>query len=146
MIVMALDHTRDFFHAASFSFQPEDLTRTTAAIFFTRWITHFCAPVFMLTAGMGAYFLLQKTGDKKRLSAFLLKRGLWLIVLDLTVVRFALTWGQGPLAFVGSTGNANPANPHLHFEIHRLEADRHWYQGISIDPYPYLVNALRSAK
>jgi uncharacterized membrane protein len=97
MIVMALDHTRDFFHAASFSFQPEDLTRTTAAIFFTRWITHFCAPVFMLTAGMGAYFLLQKTGDKKRLSAFLLKRGLWLIVLDLTVVRFALTWGQGPL-------------------------------------------------
>jgi murein DD-endopeptidase MepM/ murein hydrolase activator NlpD len=50
------------------------------------------------------------------------------------------------IAFVGSTGNANPANPHLHFEIHRLEADRHWYQGISIDPYPYLVNALRSAK
>ena len=47
------------------------------------------------------------------------------------------------IAFVGSTGNANPANPHLHFEIHRLEADRHWYQGTSINPYPYLVKALR---
>ena len=97
MIVMALDHTRDFFHSAAFQFQPEDLTRTTTAIFFTRWITHFCAPVFMFTAGMGAFFLLQKTGDKKRLSAFLWKRGLWLIVLDLTAVRFAMTWGQGPL-------------------------------------------------
>jgi peptidoglycan LD-endopeptidase LytH len=50
------------------------------------------------------------------------------------------------IAFVGSTGNANPANPHLHFEIHRLEPDRHWYQGTSINPYSYLVNALRSAE
>src|SRR5271165_6998891 len=43
------------------------------------------------------------------------------------------------IAFVGSTGNANPANPHLHFEIHRLGADRHWYQGTSLNPYPYLA-------
>jgi uncharacterized membrane protein len=96
MIVMALDHTRDFFHAAAMQFQPEDLARTTAAIFFTRWITHFCAPVFMFTAGMGAFFWLRKH-TKKELSAFLWKRGLWLVVLDVTVVRFAMTWGQGPL-------------------------------------------------
>jgi len=96
MIVMALDHVRDFFHRAAFQFRPEDLARTTAAIFFTRWITHFCAPVFMFTAGMGAFFWLQKH-TKKELSAFLWKRGLWLIFLDLTVVRLAMTWGQGPL-------------------------------------------------
>jgi uncharacterized membrane protein len=94
MIVMALDHTRDFFHSAAMQFQPEDLARTTAAIFFTRWITHFCAPVFMFTAGMGAFFWLQRH-TKAQLSAFLAKRGLWLIVLDLTAVRFAMTWGQG---------------------------------------------------
>ncbi len=95
MIVMALDHTRDFFHAAALQFQPEDLTRTTAAIFFTRWITHFCAPVFMFTAGMGAFFWLERGHTKKELSVFLLTRGFWLIVLELTVVRFAMTWGQG---------------------------------------------------
>lgn len=97
MIVMALDHTRDFFHSAALQFQPEDLSRTTAAIFFTRWITHFCAPVFMFTAGVGAYFLLQRGRTKAQVSSFLWTRGLWLIVLDLTAVRFAMTWGQGPL-------------------------------------------------
>ena len=60
MIIMALDHTRDFLHSAAQSFSPEDLTRTTAAIFFTRWITHFCAPVFMLTAGLGAFLWAQR--------------------------------------------------------------------------------------
>ncbi len=95
MIVMALDHTRDFFHKAAFSFQPEDLTKTTTAIFFTRWITHFCAPTFMFTAGMAAYFWLSRGHTKAELSAFLAKRGLWLMILELTAVRFAFTWGQG---------------------------------------------------
>lgn len=97
MIVMALDHTRDYFHSAALLFQPDDLTRTTAAIFFTRWITHFCAPVFMFTAGMGAYFLLQRGRTKPQLSVFLVTRGLWLMFLELSVVRFAMTWGQGML-------------------------------------------------
>jgi uncharacterized membrane protein len=98
MIVMALDHTRDFVHSAAGSFSPEDLSRTTAAIFFTRWITHFCAPVFMLTAGLGAFL----RGDgKSGLSKFLLTRGLWLIFLELTVERFEFSFHfAGPLLLV----------------------------------------------
>jgi uncharacterized membrane protein len=96
MIIMALDHVRDFFHYASTQFQPEDLTRTTPAIFFTRWITHYCAPVFMFTAGLAAYFWLTRGHTKSQLSRYLLKRGFILIVFELTLVRFALTFGAGP--------------------------------------------------
>lgn len=95
MIIMALDHTRDFFHHAATQFQPEDLTRTTSAIFFTRWITHFCAPAFMFTAGLGAWFWFSRGRTKAQLSAYLVKRGLWLMLLELTVVRLALTFGEG---------------------------------------------------
>lgn len=90
MIVMALDHVRDFFHVGAMSFQPDDLTRTTAAIFLTRWITHFCAPVFMFTAGLGSYFWLSRGHTKAELSRFLWKRGLWLILLELIVIRFVM--------------------------------------------------------
>lgn len=92
MIVMALDHVRDFVHSAAFEFLPEDLTQTTTAIFLTRWITHFCAPVFMFRAGVGAYlWLFQGPGrTKPDLSRFLASRGFWLIFLELTVVRFAM--------------------------------------------------------
>src|SRR5580704_17591012 len=71
------------------SFDPTDLTKTTAILFFTRWITHFCAPVFMFTAGMGAFLLLQRSGSKAQLSRFLWTRGLWLLVLEFTVMRLA---------------------------------------------------------
>jgi uncharacterized membrane protein len=96
MILMALDHTRDFFHSGAMSFQPEDLARTTTVLFFTRWITHICAPVFMFTAGLGAFLRLNRGGPKSELSAFLWKRGLWLVFLELTVVRFAFSFGSGP--------------------------------------------------
>jgi uncharacterized membrane protein len=89
MIIMALDHVRDFFSSATF--QPTDLTRTTAAYFFTRWITHFCAPGFMLTAGLGAFFLSRKK-SKRELSRFLWTRGLWLVILDETLMHFALSF------------------------------------------------------
>src|SRR5437773_12074368 len=82
MIIMALDHTREFFHSGAMSFQPEDLTRTTTVLFFTRWITHFCAPVFMFTAGLGAFFWLSRSRTVSQLSHFLWKRGLWLVVLE----------------------------------------------------------------
>lgn len=89
MIVMTLDHVRDFFTSATF--QPTDLTRTTTAYFFTRWITHYCAPGFMLTAGLGAFFLSRKK-SKSELSRFLWTRGLWLVILDETLMHFALNF------------------------------------------------------
>ncbi len=84
MIVMALDHVRDFFGASGIS--PTDPARAGAALFFTRWITHVCAPVFFLLTGTGSYLSLRRRGVSG-LSSFLLTRGLWLIVLELTVVR-----------------------------------------------------------
>lgn len=85
MILMALDHTRDFFGNASVS--PTNLATTTVALFFTRWVTHFCAPTFFLLTGTGAYLsrCRRSTSD---LSRFLVTRGLWLIVLEVTVARF----------------------------------------------------------
>ncbi|MDN5284554.1 MAG: hypothetical protein JWR38_828 [Mucilaginibacter sp.] len=87
MIIMALDHVRDYLYASSFFYDPLDLTKTSGILFFTRWITHFCAPIFMLLAGTSAYLIGQKK-TKKELSVFLLKRGLWLIFLEMIVVNF----------------------------------------------------------
>ena len=88
MIVMALDHVRDYFHADAFLYDPTDLSKTSVALFFTRWITHFCAPVFIFLAGTSA-FLIGFRKSKQELSVFLLKRGIWLIILELTIVNFA---------------------------------------------------------
>jgi uncharacterized membrane protein len=87
MIVMALDHVRDFFHVGAMSFSPTDLTQTWPALFFTRWITHFCLPVFMFTAGMGAFLFGQRNHTTRQLSRFLWTRGLWFVVLELTVMQ-----------------------------------------------------------
>jgi len=89
MVIMALDHVRDFFHRDAMLFSPTDLARTTPILFLTRWITHFCAPVFMLTAGMGAFLWWQRNRTRKQLSEFLLARGLWLLLLELVVMRVA---------------------------------------------------------
>jgi uncharacterized membrane protein len=88
MMLMAIDHIRDFVARSAMQFLPTDLTRTTAAIFLTRWITHFCAPVFMLTAGLGAFFWMSRgRHSKAELSRFLIARGVWLILLEVTVLR-----------------------------------------------------------
>lgn len=87
MIIMALDHVRDYFHADAFIYDPLDLEKTTPFLFFTRWITHFCAPVFVFLAGSSAYLTGRKK-TKKELTTFLLTRGVWLILLELTIVNF----------------------------------------------------------
>jgi uncharacterized membrane protein len=83
MIIMALDHTRDYFGIAQ---DPTNLVTTTTALFFTRWITHFCAPVFFLLTGTGAYLSLRRRSPGE-LSRYLFTRGLWLIFLEAVVMR-----------------------------------------------------------
>ena len=84
MILMALDHTRDFFGIPGQN--PVDLTTASTALFFTRWVTHICAPTFFLLTGTGAYLSLRKQ-TRAQLSGFLFTRGLWLIFLEVTVLR-----------------------------------------------------------
>ena len=97
MVVMALDHVRDFF--TNVPFEPESLAQTWPALFFTRWITHFCAPMFFLLAGTGAY-LYGKRRTPAELSRFLWTRGLWLIALEFSVVGTAWSF-QIPFGFFG---------------------------------------------
>lgn len=89
MILMALDHVRDEFHRGAMSFSPTDLTKTTPVLFFTRWVTHFCMPTFMFTAGVGAFLWWHQRGRTRReLARFLLTRGIWFIFLELTYMQF----------------------------------------------------------
>ncbi|WP_242092251.1 DUF1624 domain-containing protein [Aestuariivivens sediminicola] len=87
IIFMALDHTRDYFHTDSFLFDPADPEKSNLLLFFTRWITHFCAPAFSFLAGISA-FLVGRRKTPAQLSSFLLKRGLWLIFIEFTIVYF----------------------------------------------------------
>ena len=91
MIIMALDHTRDFFHYDAQLSNPLNLNTTTPILFFTRWITHFCAPVFVFLSGASA-FLQSARKSKKELSLFLISRGLWLILAELTIVNFIFSF------------------------------------------------------
>jgi uncharacterized membrane protein len=88
MIIMALDHVRDYFHADAFLYNPLDLSQTNVPLFFTRWITHFCAPVFVFLAGTSAFLVGSRKG-KAALSSFLLKRGIWLLILEFTIINIA---------------------------------------------------------
>ncbi len=87
MVIMALDHTRGYFSNAGV-INPVDLDKTNAFLFLTRWITHYCAPNFVFLAGTGAYLAGSRGMSRPALSWFLFSRGLWLVILDLTLVHF----------------------------------------------------------
>jgi len=87
MVFMALDHTRDYFHTDAFVFDPTNLEKTHTALFFTRWITHFCMPTFVLLSGVATRISLARK-SKKELSWYLFTRGVWMIFLEITVLRF----------------------------------------------------------
>lgn len=88
MVLMALDHVRDYFHYSAFFFDPADPNHSNLVLFFTRWITHFCAPIFSFLAGLSA-FMAGKRRTHNQLAEFLLKRGIWLIFVEVTIVTFA---------------------------------------------------------
>ena len=88
IVIMAIDHVRDYFHYSSYFFDPTDPALTTVPIFVTRFITHFCAPVFSFLAGLSA-FIVGRKKTPAELSRFLLKRGLWLVFVELIIVNFA---------------------------------------------------------
>ncbi len=90
MVIMLLDHTREYVHADAFRFSPTDLSKTNVLLFFTRWITHLCAPTFVLLAGTSIRLQMLRGKSRSELSKFLLTRGLWLIFLEFTIVRFAI--------------------------------------------------------
>src|SRR3954469_14664582 len=91
MIIMALDHVRDYFHHDAFRYSPTDLSQTSALLFFTRFITHYCAPVFVFLAGISAYLYGAKK-TRRQLAYYLITRGLWLIFVELFIVSFARTF------------------------------------------------------
>src|SRR4051794_41795722 len=97
MVLMALDHTRDFLSYVRTS--PEDMAHTYGALFFTRFITHYCAPVSSFLAGTGAFLSTRRGKSLPQLSRFFVTRGLWLVLLELTVVGFL--WGFVPWAQAG---------------------------------------------
>lgn len=90
MVIMLLDHVREYLHADAFQFSPTDLSKTNVLLFFTRWITHLCAPAFVFLAGTSIYLQLKRGKSRTELAKFLLTRGLWLIFLEFTVVRFSM--------------------------------------------------------
>jgi len=85
MVIMALDHVRDYFHKDVFLYDPTDLNHTSVFLFFTRWITHFCAPVFVFLAGISAYLFGAKK-SRRELASYLLTRGIWLVFVELFII------------------------------------------------------------
>lgn len=90
MLIMAIDHARDLMHTTALTANPLDLSITTVPLFFTRWITHLCAPTFVFLSGVSAFIAVSRSGDKDGSRQLLLRRGLWLVLLEITIVNFAV--------------------------------------------------------
>lgn len=101
MMIMLLDHTRDFVHHGALMSDPTDPVTTTVPLFFTRWITHFCAPVFVFLSGVSIYLQKMNGKSNRELSWFLFTRGLWLVILEFTVIRFLVTFNVDYGSFFG---------------------------------------------
>jgi uncharacterized membrane protein len=99
IVLMVLDHVRDYVHAQAFVFDPTDPSRTTPLLFATRWITHLCAPTFVFLSGVSIFLQRANGKDPAILARFLLARGLWLVLLEVTVVSFAFNMGP-PVLFL----------------------------------------------
>ena len=95
MIIMALDHVRDLMHINAVTQSPTNLSTTTPLLFFTRWITYLCAPIFVFLAGTSAYISSKKRSNVSQSRQFLLKRGIWLVLLEFTVVNFGIYFDIG---------------------------------------------------
>ncbi|MFC5410502.1 DUF1624 domain-containing protein [Larkinella bovis] len=123
MVIMALDHTREFTHKNGFFYNATDLTTATPGIFLSRWVTHFCAPTFVFLSGVSA-FLMSRKMTKPQLSIFLLTRGLWLMLLGITVVNFVMwfdiTFSVIALEVIWATGLGMVVLSGLLFLPHRL--------------------------
>jgi uncharacterized membrane protein len=91
MIIMAIDHVRDFFHKDAFLYSPTDLAQTNVPLFFTRFITHYCAPVFVFLAGISAYLYGAKK-SREELAFFLFTRGLWLVFAEMFIITLTTTF------------------------------------------------------
>ncbi len=102
MIIMALDHTRDYFHNSAFMYSPTDLAHTNVFLFFTRWITHYCAPVFVFLAGISAH-LYGIRRNRNELSFFLFTRGIFLVLAELFIIALERTF--------------NPAYPFFNLQV-----------------------------
>src|SRR5438552_4660390 len=101
MVIMALDHTRDFL--TNVPFPPELIPNTSGTLFFTRFVTHFCAPVFSFLAGTGAFLATSRGKSISQVSWFFFTRGLWLVGLEFTVVGFGwafVPWGAGGVIWI----------------------------------------------
>src|SRR5688500_2921237 len=92
MILMALDHVRMYFALGTWYAEPTNLATTTPALFFTRWITHFCAPVFVFLAGTSAFLHGERKANIKETAWYLFTRGIWLILIEVAIVNFAWTF------------------------------------------------------
>jgi uncharacterized membrane protein len=95
MVFMALDHVRDLMHINSVTESPTNLSTTTPILFFTRWITYLCAPTFVFLAGSSAYLSFTRQKNIRESRKFLIRRGLWLILLEFTLVNFAIWFDFG---------------------------------------------------
>jgi uncharacterized membrane protein len=100
IVLMALDHIRDYMHISGYAINPLDPKQTTPLLYATRWVTHFCAPTFVFLSGVSSRLQIKRGMTQKQVSWRLLTRGLWLVALELTIISFAWAWSFPYMIFL----------------------------------------------